>query len=694
MEDNEGEYKGQRRALIVSISQYDKLGALDFCESDGNKIYEVLDQLEYDIPIKNRLIGGRVEFDNLRECIYEFFENPAIRPKDTIIFYFSGHGVLGDDGEHYLSTSEIDPDKPHRRGISFDSLSKARERCNSKTIFTILDCCYSGADKPGSKGSDDKANDAKALLKSKSQNAGEGNCILTACKPMQKAYEYKEQGHSYFTFFLTEALTNRACADNDGNVTAYMVNEYIDERIRSLPAETRPKQTPFLNCSSSGKIILAQHAKPKIKTSDEETKSTIDRLGKLLVEEKIDEFNKLRKEDMPLYLRKWNLSEKSLIGADLREADLTGAKLANTKLSNTNLKGAKLVDADLSSAVLRSADLQRANLFNANLKGANLKAADLKGAYLSKANLTGANLRAADLSGMIDFSGANLTGADLRGADLSGMVDFTEAILCEADFTGCLIDDNSIKWTDANLLNAKGLPPRKLKPEEGIREPVKKIEITPKDNNNDTKKNNLNAKFVGIAKKVAFTLPKKSRQPHNLFGSLNPFKKLTGEESQQEIHNIIIQKEKENIEQSNLIGDKGTEFESLIKQGSGLVENNKFQDALEKFQSAIEIDRSNADAHSKKSFVLIALGEFKAALEAASTALNIDPKNAVALMTSGYAYFAGGQYEKAIEFFNETTEIDPNNIDAWINKGNCYTRIKRKKEAADCFKIANSLKKI
>jgi hypothetical protein len=33
--------QGRKRALVVSISQYDKLESLDFCEKDGNKICEV-----------------------------------------------------------------------------------------------------------------------------------------------------------------------------------------------------------------------------------------------------------------------------------------------------------------------------------------------------------------------------------------------------------------------------------------------------------------------------------------------------------------------------------------------------------------------------------------------------------------------------------------------------------------------------
>jgi uncharacterized caspase-like protein len=139
------EYQGRKRALVVSISQYDKLAALDFCERDGKKICEVLFKLGYDIPTKYRLIGGRIEYDKLRDSILDFFYDKTIDPKDTVLFYFSGHGLLGDDGEHYLCTSQIDPDMPYRRGFPFDGLTKARGECNSKMVFTVLDCCYSGA---------------------------------------------------------------------------------------------------------------------------------------------------------------------------------------------------------------------------------------------------------------------------------------------------------------------------------------------------------------------------------------------------------------------------------------------------------------------------------------------------------------------------------------------------------------------
>jgi uncharacterized caspase-like protein len=41
---------------------------------------------------------------------------------DTLVFYYSGHGVPDVDGEMYLASSDTESDKPYRRGFSFEEL--------------------------------------------------------------------------------------------------------------------------------------------------------------------------------------------------------------------------------------------------------------------------------------------------------------------------------------------------------------------------------------------------------------------------------------------------------------------------------------------------------------------------------------------------------------------------------------------
>ena len=64
---------------------------------------------------------------------------------ETLLFYFSGHGIPAPDGDMCLASSEINPDDPYRRGFSSYELTRLMQGSASLRVVTILDCCYSGA---------------------------------------------------------------------------------------------------------------------------------------------------------------------------------------------------------------------------------------------------------------------------------------------------------------------------------------------------------------------------------------------------------------------------------------------------------------------------------------------------------------------------------------------------------------------
>ncbi|MGA9153507.1 MAG: caspase family protein [Candidatus Nitrosopolaris sp.] len=88
----------QKKALIVGISDYTNLQRLDFCRNDGTEVHKVLSSQGYKISDENRLVG-EAKGEEVREAIYDFFGDISTSPDDTLLFYYSGHGVLDDDGE-------------------------------------------------------------------------------------------------------------------------------------------------------------------------------------------------------------------------------------------------------------------------------------------------------------------------------------------------------------------------------------------------------------------------------------------------------------------------------------------------------------------------------------------------------------------------------------------------------------------
>jgi hypothetical protein len=90
-----------------------------------------------------------------------------------------------------LASSDIDPHVPWASSFSFDELMKIMYRSESIRIFTVLDCCYSGAAKIG-KGHEENAVTAIIDDRAKVLEQRVGKCLLVAT---QEDYAPTEQGH-------------------------------------------------------------------------------------------------------------------------------------------------------------------------------------------------------------------------------------------------------------------------------------------------------------------------------------------------------------------------------------------------------------------------------------------------------------------------------------------------------------------
>ena len=140
-------------------------------------------------------------------------------PSDIALFYFSGHGYLGEDGG-YLVLPDFDEGKEGLR--TKDLLEMANDSSATNRII-ILDCCHAGD-----------------IASSRQEQSGpppikRGTTILAACREKEVSLEC--DGHGVFTSLLMEGLKGGA-AGITGAVTPSSIYAYID---RSLNAwEQRP----------------------------------------------------------------------------------------------------------------------------------------------------------------------------------------------------------------------------------------------------------------------------------------------------------------------------------------------------------------------------------------------------------------------------------------------------------------------
>jgi tetratricopeptide (TPR) repeat protein len=261
-------------------------------------MYKFLQFQGYEIGEYQKLVGY-VTFNDLWDIIHDFFQDVSTKSKDTLFFYFSGHGIP-DSYENYLASSQIQEKRPSRRGLAFDKLTSLTERCNSRRIIAILDCCFSGSIRvEGIKsGVIDRIGDDDTTIAKKARETmenrikeSEGLCFLASSLSYQQSLIKKNLGHSLYTYYLLEGLKGQqGYVDDNGYVTADLLSRYVYDKLID---ESKDLQKPIKKSNISGDLIVAYYPnlvkkieeQPKI-DDDAEKYSTFDLIQKYIEEGK------------------------------------------------------------------------------------------------------------------------------------------------------------------------------------------------------------------------------------------------------------------------------------------------------------------------------------------------------------------------------------------------------------------------
>ena len=144
-----------------------------------------------------------------------------VEPEDSVLFFFSGHGVQDDGGNLFLATEDTNLDSMAGSSLSAKDLSEAVGRCAGQ-VLVILDACNSG--NPIS----------EAALGSISAHHPATTSLLAA---QWDNPEYEQNG-SAFTDHLIRGLGGAADADSDGRIGFSELQDYLGNSITEETDET------------------------------------------------------------------------------------------------------------------------------------------------------------------------------------------------------------------------------------------------------------------------------------------------------------------------------------------------------------------------------------------------------------------------------------------------------------------------
>ena len=251
----------KKYAILVGINNYfdDIIRALDYSVADVKAFYEILiDPERGDHKEEHtRLLtdeSSRQELKPSRSNIMSQISSLAsmATTNDKLLLYFSGHGIEKDN-QSYLLPQDAHYNILEESAIKIEWIKNTLASSNARIKIIILDACHSGA----IKGKSSSGYMTKGFQESIFP-APEGFAVLSSCKMNEVSWEDKELERSVFSYFLTEGLKGAADYDRDLKVTVTEANKYTFEKVSSWALSSSRNQSPNLECSIYGDVVLCK----------------------------------------------------------------------------------------------------------------------------------------------------------------------------------------------------------------------------------------------------------------------------------------------------------------------------------------------------------------------------------------------------------------------------------------------------
>ncbi|MBD2101058.1 caspase domain-containing protein [Leptolyngbya sp. FACHB-261] len=225
--------------LLVGVNQYqdNSLPALCYSAPDCQGLGKALAEATRAFPNKETIAHHDFSEQlpklatvraSLRRVVAE------AKAQDTVLFYFSGHGVLDAESQQsVLCLSDTDKSNLVGTGLPVQGLLQTLDQCEAHAQLVWLDACHSGdMTMRGARGEAapvlTRPDPTPTLVHVLRQRAArsKGFYALLSCDQGQRSWEFPELGHGVFTYYLMRGLRGEA-ADAQGVIDADGLYKYV-----------------------------------------------------------------------------------------------------------------------------------------------------------------------------------------------------------------------------------------------------------------------------------------------------------------------------------------------------------------------------------------------------------------------------------------------------------------------------------
>lgn len=273
--------------LLVGVDRYRdrnlpslQYSALD-CQGLGAALTEATASFaRRELIIHHDFVSERPYLARVQQSIEQIVT--AAGSQDTILFYFSGHGILETNSQQVvLCLADTDTTRLSTTGFPLNELLQKLSNCAASQQLVWLDACHSGGmTLRGTASLADPSSQLVEVLRHQAASS-QGFYALLSCDRAQQSWEFPELGHGVFTYYLMRGLRGEA-ADDRGVIEAdalyqyvyYQTLRYVDktnQQIRLINQQKSsrgenqlqsefPLQTPKRIVEGFGKVVLGKRS--------------------------------------------------------------------------------------------------------------------------------------------------------------------------------------------------------------------------------------------------------------------------------------------------------------------------------------------------------------------------------------------------------------------------------------------------
>ena len=217
--------------LLVGVNQYQdsqnlaslQYSALD-CQGLGEALKDATASRNKEVIIHHDFAQRLPRLIEVQQSISQI--TAAAGSEDTILFYFSGHGILDAKTQQVvLCFNDTDTTQLTTTGLPLKYLLKQLSNCAASQQLVWLDACHSGGMTLRGTDLSDPSSQLVEVLRNKAAES-KGFYALLSCDRAQQSWEFPELGHGVFTYYLMRGLRGEA-ADAKGDIEADALYQYV-----------------------------------------------------------------------------------------------------------------------------------------------------------------------------------------------------------------------------------------------------------------------------------------------------------------------------------------------------------------------------------------------------------------------------------------------------------------------------------